>query len=114
MRRTNDHGWVAKAYNVSEPMGVSHSQPELSLFDDNSDVDSLDSFFDDDFDVQTSEEKLGNLLSCNTLGVEAKVITLLSMQNLVDPYIWDTLHVYYHILQYLTSFGHNFSSTLIL
>ncbi len=73
MRRTNDHGWVAKAYNVSEQMGV-QSQLELDMFDDLSDGGSLDSFFDDDFDEQTSEEKLGPLLSCNTLGVEAKVI----------------------------------------
>lgn len=72
MRRTNDHGWVAKAYNVSEQMRV-ESQSELNLFDDLSDDGSLDSFFDDDFNVQTSEEKLGTLLSCNTLGVEAKV-----------------------------------------
>lgn len=71
MRRTNDHGWVAKAYNVSEQMKV-ESQTEVNLFDDLSDG-SLDSFFDDDFDLQTSEEKLGPLLSCNTLGVEAKV-----------------------------------------
>ena len=72
MRRTTDHGWVAKAYNVSEPLWT-HSQPELDLFDDISDCESLDSFFDEDFEEQTSEEKLGNLLCCNTLGVESKV-----------------------------------------
>lgn len=70
MRRTADHGWIAKAY-TNEPT----SQTDLDLFDDLSDCESLDSFFDDDFDAQTSEQKLGNLLSCNTLGVDSKVLT---------------------------------------
>lgn len=80
MRRTTDHGWVAKAYNVNEPTGVL-SQTELDLFEDLSDCESLDSFFDDDFDVQTSEEKLGNLLSCNTLGVETKVCNFIKVMD---------------------------------
>jgi len=70
MRQSSKHGWVAKAYSQA---GSSHSQPDLL----GSDVDllssgSMDSFFDDDFEEET-EEKLGNLLSCNTLGVESKV-----------------------------------------
>ena len=74
MRRTADHGWIAKAYKNEPTSG--HSQTDIDLFDDLSDCESLDSFFDDDFDAQTSEEKLGNLLSCNTLGVDSKVFVL--------------------------------------
>ncbi len=53
---------------------TSHSQPDLLL---GSDIDllssgSLDSFFDDDYE-DDKNENLGNLLSCNTLGVENKV-----------------------------------------
>ena len=70
MRRSSKHGWVAKAY----PQGSSLSQtnldvPQRSGADDNLRSESLDSFFDDDFE---DEGKLGNLLACNTLGVEKK------------------------------------------
>ncbi len=60
MRHSSKHGWVAKAY------------PEYSSIDSNSDLKSgsLDSFFDDEFE---EEEKLVDMLSCNTLGVEKKV-----------------------------------------
>lgn len=74
MRRTADHGWIAKAYTIGST--DDHSKPHLNLFEDLSDCESLDSFFDDDFDTQTSEQKLGNILSCNTLGVDSKVKTI--------------------------------------
>ena len=48
---------------------------EVDILDDVSDNDSLDSFFDDDFDHTAQGDKLQNLLSCNTLGVETKVNT---------------------------------------
>ena len=51
--------------------GVDSSKTDLE--DDFSDGGSLDSFFDDDFEEDTQDEALGKLLSCNTLGVEAKV-----------------------------------------
>lgn len=66
MRRT-DRGWVAKHY-PDHP-----SSHNLELEDDLSDCESLDSFFDEDFDDRQHSEKLGNLLTCNTLGVESKV-----------------------------------------
>ena len=69
MRRTSERGWVAKAY----PEDRTNSQTDVNLFDDLSDCESLDSFFDDEFDIEEQEEKLGNLLSCNTLGVESRV-----------------------------------------
>ena len=68
MRRTSERGWVAKAY--PDPV----SETELDLFEDLSATSSLDSFFDDDFDTGQQEEKLQNLLTCNTLGVESKVL----------------------------------------
>ncbi len=75
MRRTSERGWVAKAY----PEARGSSQTELEIDDDFSDVDSLDSFFDDDFDTEQQDEKLQNLLSCNTLGVESKVIGMCAL-----------------------------------
>ena len=63
MRKTIRKGWVAR--------GVDSSKTDLE--DDLSDDGSLDSFFDDDFEEDTQDEALGKLLSCNTLGVEAKV-----------------------------------------
>lgn len=66
MRRT-DRGWVAKHY-PEQP-----STSNLELEGDLSDCESLDSFFNEDFDDQEHSEKLGNLLTCNTLGVESKV-----------------------------------------
>ncbi len=72
MRRTVERGWVAKAY----PDAHASSQLDLDLYDDLSDVESLDSFFDDDFDTEQQEEKIQNLLSCNTLGVESKVVLI--------------------------------------
>lgn len=73
MRHSSKHGWVAKGY---PDMHSSSSQPNLDsdLFGtENLDCESLDSFFDDDFEDQGTVERLGNLLSCNTLGVETKV-----------------------------------------
>ena len=67
MRRTSERGWVAKAYPKPP------SQTNLELVDDLSDCDSLDSFFDDDFETGQHQDKLQNLLSCNTLGVESRV-----------------------------------------
>ena len=69
MRRT-ERGWVAKHYPDHAPTSLTNLESEL---DELSDCDSLDSFFDEDFDDRQHSEKLGNLLTCNTLGVEAKV-----------------------------------------
>lgn len=68
MRNSSKRGWVAKAY----PSGShnSSSQPNLDADFFTESCESFDSFFDDEFEEQ---EKLGNLLSCNTLGVETKV-----------------------------------------
>ena len=72
MRHSSKHGWVAKAY---PDLQSSSSQPSLENFSRNKlESDSLDSFFDDDFEEQEVED-LGNLLACNTLGVEKKVFT---------------------------------------
>ena len=74
MRRTTEKGWVAKAYPAAPS-----SQTDLAMLDDLSDAGSLDSFFDDEFDLEQPQEKLNSLLSCNTLGVEARVRGLLSI-----------------------------------
>ena len=67
IRRTSGKGWVAKAYpDILD-------EHDLDIQDDLSDCDSLDSFFDDDFDTEQQGEKLQNLLTCNTLKVESKV-----------------------------------------
>lgn len=73
MRRSSKHGWVAKAYPQANS---SSSQPDLLS------SESLDSFFDDDFEEEESVEQLGTLLSCNTLGVEETKVCrfCLSMQ----------------------------------
>ena len=68
MRRSSERGWIAKAYPDAYQ---ATSQTELELVED--DISDCDSFFDDDFDIETKDEKLGMLLSCNTLGVESKV-----------------------------------------
>ena len=68
MRRTSERGWIAKAY----PDAGMRTTSQLEL-EDEEDFSDCDSFFDDDFDVETKDEKLGLLLSCNTLGVESKV-----------------------------------------
>lgn len=73
MRRSSKRGWVAKAYPEQQS---SSSQPnlDLELFTGSRlDSESLDSFFDDEFEDQNQGEKLGLLLCCNTLGVESKV-----------------------------------------
>lgn len=72
MRHSSKHGWVAKAY---PDLQSSSSQPNLEDFSTNKlESESLDSFFDDDFEV----EDLGNLLACNTLGVEKKALPILN------------------------------------
>ena len=68
MRRSSERGWIAKAYPDAYRAS---SQLELEMMED--DLSDCDSFFDDDFDTETKDEKLGLLLSCNTLGVESKV-----------------------------------------
>ena len=68
MRRM-EHGWVAKHYPQTE---LPSSRTDLND-DTGSDCDSLDSFFDEEFDDREESERLGDLLSCNTLGVESKV-----------------------------------------
>lgn len=75
MRRTSQRGWVAKAY--PDPPSLT----ELDIEDDLSTSSSTDSFFDDDFDTCHQEEKLQNLLTCNTLGVESKVFNLVALQE---------------------------------
>jgi len=72
MRKTQDRGWIAK--NLSE---VSYDGLEIEDYDDNySETQSLDSFFDDDFDTEEQDEKLQRLLTCTTLGISSKVSTL--------------------------------------
>lgn len=67
MRRTVKNGWVAK--------GIHEEDEEEADNDDRlSDTGSLDSFFDDDFDNTPQSQVLEGFLSCNTLGVESKVI----------------------------------------
>jgi len=77
MRRTTERGWVAKAY--PDPPSLT----ELDIFDDLSTTSSLDSFFDDDFDTCQQDEKLQNLLTCNTLGVESKVRVCIGMLKIL-------------------------------
>ena len=72
--RRKEQGWVAKYYPNQT------SQTSLDLDDDLSDCDSLDSFFDEDFDSQEQNEKLERLLTCNTLGVESKVWQMQTLQ----------------------------------
>ena len=68
MRRM-EHGWVAKHYPTDQPTSLTNISDDL----DDSDGESLDSFFDEEFDDREENEKLRDLLSCNTLGVESKV-----------------------------------------
>lgn len=74
MRRTVKKGWTAKAVRGG---GANASLIDLEEEDElvahGSETESIDSFFDDDFDDQTKEQALGKMLSCNTLGVESKV-----------------------------------------
>ena len=65
IRRTVKNGWVAK--------GVDGSRVDLDDEDDEWDANSVDSFFDDDFEEHETEDALKDLLSCNTLGVDSKV-----------------------------------------
>ncbi len=64
LRRTVKKGWIAKGINEEN-----EGEDDLG-----SNTGSLDSFFDDDFDDTPQSEVLGGFLSCNTLGVETKVI----------------------------------------
>ena len=78
MRRSSKRGWVAKAY---PDQNSSFSQPNLELeplTGSRLDSESLDSFFDDEFEDQNQGSNLGLFLSCNTLGVESKVSTFFS------------------------------------
>ena len=69
LRKTQEKGWVAK--NVPE---VAYEGIEIEDYDDiDDDTESLDSFFDDDFDTEEQDEKLQRLLTCTTLGVASKV-----------------------------------------
>ena len=83
MRCSSKHGWVAKAYPETQS---SSSQPNLDNYsDDMLQSESLDSFFDDEFEEEDEVGKLGNLLSCNTLGVEARVWTQFCSQENTFP-----------------------------
>jgi hypothetical protein len=64
MRRTSRRGWTAK--------GIDNSGGSIIDLEELSDTESLDSFFDDDFDDTSKEESLNQFLCCNTLGVESK------------------------------------------
>ena len=69
LRKTQEKGWIAK--NVPE---VSYEGLEIEDYDDiGDDTESVDSFFDDDFDTEEQDEKLQRLLTCTTLGVASKV-----------------------------------------
>lgn len=70
MRHSSKHGWVAKAY---PEVHRSSSQTDIEEFTDDLNSNSFDSFFDDEFEEEGRVEKLGNLLACNTFGVEKKV-----------------------------------------
>jgi hypothetical protein len=70
LRHSSKHGWVAKAY-PDPPSSFSQTNLIKEAFtDDRLHSESLDSFFDDEFEEEGS---LDNLLACNTLGVEKKV-----------------------------------------
>lgn len=82
MRRSLKHGWVAKAY---PQLQSSSSQQDLDQEEFTEGVDSaesFDSFFDDEFEEEGETEKLGNLLACNTLGVEKKVTVITAIVTL--------------------------------
>lgn len=76
MRRM-EHGWVAKHYPENDPSSQTNLFNDDRDLEDLSDCESLDSFFDEEFDVRKDSEKLGSLLSCNTLGVESKVSNII-------------------------------------
>ena len=77
MRKTQERGWVAK--------NLSYDGLEIEDYDDNySETQSLDSFFDDDFDTEEQDEKLQRLLTCTTLGVSSKVSQYLGQHSLLD------------------------------
>ena len=82
MRRTIKKGWVAKCIEDDDE-------------DEISDDGSLDSFFDDDFDDNTQTQALGQLLSCNTLGVESKVHKTY-MHTYIHTYVHTYIHTYIH------------------
>ena len=67
--RRKEHGWVAKHYPSDHPTSLTNLSDDL----EDSDCDSLDSFFDEEFDDREESDKLKDLLSCNTLGVGSKV-----------------------------------------
>ena len=73
LRKTQEKGWIAK--NVPE---MSYEGLEVEDYDDfyHDDTESVDSFFDDDFDTEEQDEKLQRLLTCTTLGVASKVRSL--------------------------------------
>ena len=65
---------MAKHYPTDQPPITSLTNISDDLDDDDdSDCDSLDSFFNEEFDDREKSEKLQDLLSCNTYGVESKV-----------------------------------------
>lgn len=96
MRRTVKNGWVAKAVDTTKGSTVDLME-ERGGFDEEellgSDAGSLDSFFDDDFE----DKELGDLLSCNTLGIESKV-TITCMHAL----FYLLISYYMYILSYLS------------
>lgn len=83
MRRM-EHGWVAKHYPDSG--SNSHTNMDTEL-EDLSDCDSLDSFFEEEFDDRDHDEKLKNLLSCNTIAGDSKVC----IQSTIYCVEWENL-----------------------
>ena len=67
-----EHGWVAKHYPRTDQPTISQTNLSDDL-EDGSDCESLDSFFNEEFDEREETERLGDLLLCNTLGVESRV-----------------------------------------
>lgn len=82
MRRM-EHGWVAKHYPDSG--SNSHTNMDTEL-EDLSDCDSLDSFFEEEFDDRDHNEKLNNLLSCNTIAGDSKVYTQYNILHIVGNF----------------------------
>lgn len=66
---------MAKHYPDSDHTSQTNLNNMNEFLEEISDCESLDSFFDEEFDEREHSEKLGDLLSCNTLGVESRVRT---------------------------------------
>lgn len=70
LRKTQEKGWIAKNLPDVSDEGLLQIEDYDDFYDD---TESVDSFFDDDFDTEEQDEKLQRLLTCTTLGVASKV-----------------------------------------